>query len=162
MAPEIRTRRAEDVPAVAAFLERHHSVRVARLDAVERPLEHPALVAVDGGAVVGVLTYIVDGPVMEILTLHAEQQWAGCGTSLVRAAERVAAGAGCERIFVITTNDNVDALRFYQRRGFRLAELRAGAVDRSRAVLKPEIPVVGNYGIPLRDELVLDKDVPGL
>ena len=108
----------------------------------------------------GLLTYIVDGPVMEILTLHAERQWGGCGTSLVRALERLATDAGGARIFVITTNDNVDGLRFYQRRGFRLAELRPGAVDRSRVVLKPEIPVVGAYGIPLRDELVLDKALP--
>jgi N-acetylglutamate synthase-like GNAT family acetyltransferase len=157
MALEIRMRRPEDVPAVTAFLERHHSARVARLDRLERPLEHPALLAADSGTVAGVLTYIIGGSSMEILTLHAERQWAGCGTSLVRAVERIAAGSHCSRVFVITTNDNVDALRFYQRRGFRLAELRPGAVDRSRAVLKPEIPVVGAYGIPLRDELVLDK-----
>ena len=53
-----------------------------------------------------------------------------------------------------TTNDNVDALRFYQRRGFRLAELRTGAVDRSRQE-KPQIPRVGDYGIPLHDEIDL-------
>jgi hypothetical protein len=56
----------------------------------------------------------------------------------------------------VTTNDNVDALRFYQRRGFRLARVRPGAVDESRRVLKPEIPTVGAYGIPLRDELELE------
>jgi hypothetical protein len=61
------------------------------------------------------------------------------------------------RLWVLTTNDNVDALRFYQRRGFRLAGLNPGAVDGARATLKPEIPVVGAHGIPLRDELVLDK-----
>jgi GNAT superfamily N-acetyltransferase len=157
MAPEIRIRRAADVPAVAAFLERHNSLRVARLDRLERPLEHPAVLAMDGGTVAGVLTYIIDASAMEILTLHAERQWGGCGTSLVRAAEQIAAASHCDRIWVITTNDNVDALRFYQRRGFRLAELRPGAVDRSRAGLKPEIPLVGAYGIPLRDELILDK-----
>ena len=52
------------------------------------------------------------------------------------------------------TNDNVDALRFYQRRGFRLAELRPGAVDRSRQE-KPQIPRTGDYGIPLHDEIDL-------
>jgi hypothetical protein len=53
-------------------------------------------------------------------------------------------------LWVITTNDNTDALRFYQRRGFCLVKVHRGAVDRSRASLKPEIPVVGAYGIPLR------------
>jgi ribosomal protein S18 acetylase RimI-like enzyme len=154
---EIRSRGPDDSPAVTAFLERHGSLRVARLDRVERPLEHPALLAMDDGTIVGMLTYIISGPTMEVLTLHAERQWKGCGTSLLRAAERIAADAGCRHLVLITTNDNVDALRFYQRRGFRLAELRPGAVDRSRATLKPEIPVVGAHGIPLRDELILDK-----
>jgi GNAT superfamily N-acetyltransferase len=154
---EIRMRRPDDVPAVSAFLDRHHSMRVARLDRLERPLDHPAILALDRDVLAGVLTYIIDGATMEILTLHTEEQWMGCGTSLLRAAERTAADAHCQRLFLITTNDNVDALRFYQRRGFRLAEVRPGAVDRSRAVLKPEIPLVGNYGIPLRDELALHK-----
>ena len=57
----------------------------------------------------------------------------------------------------ITTNDHVDALRFYQRRGFQLAAVHRGAVEDSRGKLKPEIPVVGAYGIPLRDEIELDK-----
>jgi hypothetical protein len=68
---------------------------------------------------------------------------------------RAAAAAGAGRLWLVTTNDNVDALRFYQRRGFRLHALHPGAVDRSRATLKPEIPPLGAHGIPLRDELVL-------
>jgi hypothetical protein len=64
---------------------------------------------------------------------------------------------GCTRLWVFITNDNVDALRFYQRRGFRLARVHRTAVDRSRASVKPEIPPVGAYGIPLRDEIELEK-----
>ena len=67
--------------------------------------------------------------------------------------------AGCRRLWLVTTNDNVDALRFYQRRGFRLTELQAGAVDVSRATLKPSIPEVGDHGIPIRDELVLERSL---
>jgi hypothetical protein len=68
--------------------------------------------------------------------------------------------AGLSRIWVVTTNDNLDALRFYQRRGFRLLALRPAAVDAARRSLKPSIGTVGSYGIPLRDELelVLDLD----
>ena len=73
---------------------------------------------------------------------------------------REAAGeAGCTRLWVVTTNDNLDALRFYQRRGFRLDRLRPGEVDASRADLKPEIPWYGDYGIPLRDEIELVTDL---
>jgi hypothetical protein len=57
-------------------------------------------------------------------------------------------------IWVVTTNDNTTALRFYQRLGFRLRELRAGAVDEARRALKPSIPQVID-GVPVRDELEL-------
>jgi GNAT superfamily N-acetyltransferase len=147
-----------DRPAVEDFLAEHGSLRVARLGRLEDPLDHPALVAVEqNGGLVGVLTYIAAGQDCEILTLHAARQWEGCGTALVEALERLAAGAGCHRLWVLTTNDNVDALRFYQRRGFRLAELHPGALDEARLRLKPEIPREGAHGIPLRDELVLEK-----
>ena len=79
---------------------------------------------------------------------------AGRGRS---AVERLAAEAGCSRLWAITTNDNTDALRFYQRCGFRLAALHRGAVDHSRTELKPEIPPIGDHGIDLRDELELEK-----
>jgi ribosomal protein S18 acetylase RimI-like enzyme len=107
----------------------------------------------------GVLTYIVDRDQCEILTLHTAEQWQGVGTALVEAVERLATRQGCRRLWLITTNDNLDALRFYQRRGFRLAALHPGAVDDSRARLKPEIPTVGDYGIPLQDEVELDKQL---
>jgi ribosomal protein S18 acetylase RimI-like enzyme len=105
------------------------------------------------------LTYVPqqDGQQCEILTLHADEQWRGAGTALIEAAGQLARRQGCARLWVITTNDNVDALRFYQRRGFCLVRVHRGAVDRSRAMLKPEIPSVGAYGIPLRDEIELER-----
>jgi GNAT superfamily N-acetyltransferase len=154
----IRAREDSDDETVERFLAGRHSPRVARLGVLERPLDHPALLAEsDDGEIAGVLTYVVSGRECEILTLHAARQWRGVGTALVEALERLAAERGCRRLWVLTTNDNVDALRFYQRRGFRLAALNPQAVDDARATLKPEIPVVGAHGIPLRDELVLDK-----
>jgi hypothetical protein len=79
------------------------------------------------------------------------------GTALIEAAGQLARQQRCARLRVITTNDNVDALRFYQRRGFCLVTVHRGAVDRSRARLKPEIPSVGAYGILVRDEIELEK-----
>jgi GNAT superfamily N-acetyltransferase len=152
----VREREEADRADVEAFLAANHSARVARLGVIEHPLHHPALVAERDGKLAGVLTYAIDGDECEVLTLHAAERRGGAGTALLRAVERRALEAGCTRLWLITTNDNVDALRFYQRRGFRLAALHAGAVDESRSRLKPEIPVVGDYGIPLRDELELD------
>jgi ribosomal protein S18 acetylase RimI-like enzyme len=146
--------RQGDRDEVAPFLERHNALRVARLGRLESPLEHPSMVAEEGGRVVGVATYVVDGASCELLTLHVEPRGRGVGTALVEA---VAAASGCSRLWLITTNDNVDALRFYQRRGFRLTALHPGGVDDARARLKPEIPSVGDHGIPLRDELELER-----
>jgi GNAT superfamily N-acetyltransferase len=105
------------------------------------------------------LTYVPDPgwEQCEVLTLHATEQWRGVGTALIETVEQPAAGHGCTRLWLITTNDSVDALRFYQRRGFRLAAVHLRAVDYSRSMLKPEIPVAGAYGIPVRDEIELGK-----
>jgi hypothetical protein len=63
---------------------------------------------------------------------------------------------GSRNIWMVTSNDNLDALRFYQRRGYRLVTVHAGAIDMARR-LKPSIPPIGNHGIPLRDEIELGK-----
>ena len=100
------------------------------------------------------------GDECEIHTLHTVRQWQGAGSVLIAAVRETAARRGCRRLWLVTTNDNVDALRFYQRRGFRLAALRPGAVDDARRNLKPEIAAVGEYGIVLRDELELELELP--
>jgi len=82
----------------------------------------------------------------------AENGQHGVGTVLVEALKTRVRG----RIWLVTTNDNLDALRFYQRRGFVLAALRPGAVQDSRRRLKPTISETGAYGIPLRDEIELE------
>jgi ribosomal protein S18 acetylase RimI-like enzyme len=152
---EVRASRPED--DVEAFLTARNADRVARLGALEDALAHPHLVAhYADGALAGVLTYVISGAACEVLTLDAADRHRGTGTALIEAIETLARAAGCTRLWLITTNDNVDALRFYQRRGFRLAKLHAGAVDDARARLKPGIPRTGDHGIPLRDELELE------
>ena len=153
----MRPREESDLPEVERFLSDRHARHVARLGRLEDSLAHPALVAERSGRLAGVLTYVLDRDTCEVLTLHAAERGGGVGTALLKAAEGIARNAGCARLWLITTNDNVDALRFYQRRGFRLAALHRGAVDDSRNRLKPDIPVVGDHGIHLRDELELDK-----
>ena len=106
----------------------------------------------------GVLTYIIDRDSCEVLTLHVADQWRGVGSALIKEVGAVAREAGCRRMWLITTNDNVDALRFDQRRGFRLAKVHAGAIVQDRK-LKPEIPAIGDYGIPIDDQLELHKEL---
>ncbi len=118
-------------------------------------LDMPGLVAEDDGRGLGLLFYRPDGDDCELFALVAATQAGGIGTALVDAL--VTRAAGCRRIWVVTTNDNLRALRFYQRRGFSLCALRPGAVDDARRRLKPGIPRTGLDGIPLRDELELER-----
>jgi ribosomal protein S18 acetylase RimI-like enzyme len=159
----VRIRPAEprDRPALEAFLTRWHARRVARRGVLEDPLEHPSLLAEEGGRLIGVLGYVVSGGACEVLTLFVDDRRRGVGSALIAAVKDAARREGCTRLWVITTNDNVSALRFYQRRGFRLAALHARAVDASRERLKPEIPEIGAHGIPLRDELELEQEIDG-
>ena len=139
------------------------STRVVRLGEVLEPAGLPGLVAERDGERIGLLTYIVDGDQLEVLSLHCRVENLGAGSALLQAAAGLAAERGCRRLWLLTTNDNLRALGFYQRRGLRLCALHAGAVTRDRA-LKPEIPQVNpDNGIPLRDllELELPLRVPG-
>ena len=154
--PAVRPAYPPDRPAIDAFLAEHNADLAARLGEVVDARRHPALMVEIDGAIEGVLTWVLSGASMEVLTLHAARPRSGVGTALIAAARRVAEASGATRLWLITTNDNVDALRFYQRRGFRLARLHPGAVDRSRETLKPAIPEVGDHGIPLRDEFELE------
>ena len=74
----------------------------------------------------------------------------GVGVAVKEAATR----QGCKTMWLVTTNDNTAALRFYQKLGFRLVAVHRDAVEKSRE-LKPEIPFVGMDGIPIRDEVEL-------
>jgi GNAT superfamily N-acetyltransferase len=156
---EVRPRGEQDAAQLRAFLEANNAARVARRGELVDATVQPALLAWSGPELVGVATYVVRGPACELLTLHATRRFEGTGTSLVDAVCEHARQAGCTVLWVVTTNDNVDALRFYQRRGFRLARVRPGAVDESRRMLKPQIPTSGAHGIPLRDEVELELEL---
>ena len=104
------------------------------------------------GEPAGLLTYRVDDEGCEVASLAASPRGRGVDSALLAALRAEVPGA---RPWVVTTNDNLGALRFYQRRGFALVSLRPGAVDEARRTLKPSIPRVGELGIPLRDELEL-------
>ncbi|WP_051839502.1 GNAT family N-acetyltransferase [Streptomyces sp. NRRL F-5126] len=118
----------------------------------------PALMAERDGAVCGLLTYQVTERGLEVVSLDATVRWSGAGTALLAEAVRRAREAGAPRLWLVTSNDNLDALRFYQRRGLRIAGVSAGAVDAARE-LKPSIPLRGHHGIELHDEIVMELDL---
>ncbi|MGH3277752.1 MAG: GNAT family N-acetyltransferase [Trebonia sp.] len=127
---------------------------VAVHDGVFYPAALPGFIAERDGRIAGLVTFEVRQGVLEIVTINALDLYQGIGTMLIDAVCGAAKRLGCHQVTLTTTNDNIGALRFYQRRGFRLAAVRPGAVDRARQ-RKPEIPRTGDFGIPLRDEIDL-------
>lgn len=115
--------------------------------------ELPGFVADVEGEHAGLLTYTIRGKDCEVVSLDGTRP--GVGTALMEAIKTFARQEGCTRLWLITTNDNMHALRFYQKRGYVLVAVHRNAVTQSRR-LKPEIPLLGNDDIPIRDEIELE------
>jgi ribosomal protein S18 acetylase RimI-like enzyme len=150
--PDDRTKLAE------VFRSRWGSTDIAVRGELLDALSLPGLIAESNNLLCGVLTYRFLDDTCEIVSLDALLQWLGIGTSLLAAVEEQAKSHGARRLLVVTTNDNLDALRFYQRRGFITAAIRPNALAESRK-LKPTIPLTGCYGIPIRDEIELVREL---
>jgi ribosomal protein S18 acetylase RimI-like enzyme len=121
--------------------------------------KHAGFMAEDFGEWLGYATYELRDGELEISALSTEHRRRGAGSALIAACVRAATDAGATRVWLITTNDNIAALRFYQRRGFVLVALRPGAVDEMRRTIKPEIGLLGADDIPIRDEIELELPV---
>jgi DNA-3-methyladenine glycosylase I len=111
------------------------------------------------GFVAGLITYSIEGPDCEIVSIDSLMERVGIGSALIQSVLEAARAQGCRRVWLITTNDNTPALRFYQRRGFRLVAVHRGAVDQARRI-KPQISLLGIDGIPIHDEIELEMLLP--
>jgi GNAT superfamily N-acetyltransferase len=139
----------------ALWQSRWGGERMAVRERVYALADLEALMAWRGGDPVGAVTFARDGDEAEIVSLNTVVAGAGIGTALLDAACAAARSAGAGRLVAVTTNENLGALAFYLRRGFRLESVRLGAVDRARAV-KPSIPLAAG-GIEIHDEWVLAR-----
>jgi ribosomal protein S18 acetylase RimI-like enzyme len=131
------------------------STLVARQGLIIDALSLDGLVAVDDGTQVGLLTYAVRHPDVEVVTLDVEREGEGIGRSLMDAVKAKALDAGARRLWLSTTNNNIRAFGFYQQWGMDLALVIREGVAASRAV-KPSIPTVDQRGIPVRHELIFE------
>jgi N-acetylglutamate synthase-like GNAT family acetyltransferase len=155
-AAAIRVVSEDDHPWVAALLKEYWaSTEIVTRGRVHQADRLPGFIAEVDHRPVGLLTYHVADNQCEIVSLNSLREGMWIGSSLLDAAKKAARAAGCRRMWLITTNDNLAALGFYQKRGWRLVAIHRDALKESRR-LKPEIPAVGIDGIPVRDEIELE------
>ena len=160
IAPVIRCIEPEDLDFVREELVRNwQSTRINSLGVWHDADRLPGFIATtpDGGARLGMLTHTPPEPGggCEVITLSSSTEGGGVGSRLLEVAVQAARAAGCVRIYLTTTNDNLHAIGFYQKRGWSLVAVHRDAMTIARRT-KPSIPLIGMNGIPLRDELELE------
>ena len=155
----IRRLTPDDLPELRQFwIEHWGGEEMIARGIVYRVEQLDGFVAEDGSEWVGLLTFFVKNGECEVTSFDSLREGQGVGTKLMDAVVEEARKQNCKRVFLITTNDNMHALRFYQRRGFELVALYRDAVKESRR-LKPSIPLTGFDDIPIRDEIELEKNL---
>jgi ribosomal protein S18 acetylase RimI-like enzyme len=158
---QVRSLNQDDSAWIARFLvERWGSTHVVSRGRRHDPSTLPGFVATQNDKPVGLITYRIESGECEIVTIDSLVEGIGIGSALIDAVRSVAHNAGCKRLWLITTNDNTPAIRFYQKRGFALAALHRDAIRESRT-LKPEISLIGMDGIPIRDEIEFEMMTGG-
>ena len=152
----IRRITPDDRPAIVPLLARSWGSQyiVTRGKKVDASLL-PGLIC-EGltGEVLGLVTLRADGVAWELMTLDAFVSGRGIGKALFLGAADMARSSGAVRLWLITSNDNLDALGFYQKLGMRIVKVYPDAITEARD-MKPEIPKVAESGIPIRDEIEL-------
>ena len=155
--PELSVRRANpsDRPWVLEMVEREwHGPLIERGDEFLDARDLEADIAYQKGERVGLSTLLIASTFIEVVTLNSFRQGQGIGSALLKAAETTAKELGLEDVRLFTTNDNLHALAFYQKRGFRLWKIHRDTITRAR-IQKPEIPLIGRNGIEIADEIEL-------
>jgi GNAT superfamily N-acetyltransferase len=152
----IRPTSLSDKAWVKQFITEHWAAEsVVVHETTYFPHDLPGYMAIMDEAPVGLVTFHITRDECEIVTLDSISPGLGIGTALINIVKQHALECGCQKLWLVTTNDNIDALMFYQKRGFLLTKLHVGAVERARK-LKPSIPLYGIESIPIRDEIELE------
>lgn len=142
---------------VTAFIQQHWytTTMVVRGKAVDMTRVEGYLCQ-ENHAILGLVTFLARGAALEIVSLNSMVGNRGIGGKLVSLVVEEARARGCHKVVLVATNDNINAIRFYQKQGFDMARLHRNALDLSRK-LKPEIPLIGENGIPMRHEIEFEK-----
>jgi GNAT superfamily N-acetyltransferase len=154
---EVRPLAEEDRPwAVEIETDSWGEPVVARLGELVDPTRLPGFIAFLNGERAGLVSYALRGDQCEVVTIRSLHEGQGIGRALLDAVRDTAIEAGCRRLWLITTNNNLRALQLYQRWGMDIVALHRHAVSDARRRLKPSIPNRDGDGIPIAHELELE------
>jgi len=133
---------------------------VVSLNTVYEPSDVEGLALVDhNDEIVGLVTYHVEGPAGQIVTLDTILRGRGFGRRLLEIVENKFHNLGLGRAWALMTNDNLRAAGLYLSRGYRLVRVHRDAVDRVREH-KPTLPDRGYEGIRIQDLWEFEKMGP--
>lgn len=155
--PPVLVREATDDDRLAArelFNQDFGRTKIVAFGEVMDIDQIPALVAIRHSSPSGALAYRLLGDALHIVALATDPMWqrSGVGACLLAEAELLARRLKLSRLLVATSNDNLPALYFYQRRGYRLTALVPNSVAEHT-----HQQVAGFAGIPVTDEIRLEK-----
>ncbi len=153
---ELRPLAEADRPWIREWMTKHWGAELIIVRGEQfYPAECPGFAALAEGKVVGLVTYSLRSYECELLSLDSLIEGQGIGSALPENVRHIAIENGARRLWLTTTNDNLNALRFYQKRGFELVQIHRRTIDEARKI-KPSIPLLGNFGVPIRDEIELE------
>ena len=121
-----------DRPWFVGVIARQWGLPVVSVSGVHDPSDYPGFVFDVDGRPVGAVTYAVSGDECEVVTLNSGIDGQGIGRALMTEAVRAASEADCRRLWLMTTNDNIRAIDFYQRFGMDLVRLHRNFVEEVR------------------------------
>ena len=147
-----------DRAQVAAFVAaRWGAEKLVTRGKVHHASQLPGFICKQDNRIIGLLTYHIENDQCEIVTLDSIANQQGLGSLLVEKIKAVAKAQNCKRLWLVTTNDNLNAIRFYQKRGFEWLAIHVNSIEESRK-LKPEIPLIGLNGIPIKHEIEFEMN----
>lgn len=137
------------------FIENWGSDFIISRGKIHKPKNLEGFIVEENGEKVGLATIFIENDEMELVTIDSLKQGEGIGKMILDEVLNLAKENKLKRLWLITTNDNLNALKFYQKNGFHLVSIYPNAIAESRKI-KPQIPEIGENGIPLRDEIELE------
>lgn len=150
---KITETRKEDSPLIVSFITKSWGSQMSvSKGKILNIADLPGFICKKDKDIQGLITYHIDGKNCEIVTLNSLINNRGLATQLINKVIDKAKINNCERVWLITSNDNAKAIRFYQKRGFEWIGFYKNSMDESRK-LKPEIPELGNDNIPIKHEI---------